>query len=133
MKKLKAVYKDDAVRCEKCGVEIWDGVDCGCGLDGALHEGIEEAYREKAKKHWEDYDEEEEKQHRKELKEHEKYMRNYERLMRILKEDKYTTEYSERINEKIENLEEIEETDEAMRAAIKYVIEEIEMEDKNKK
>jgi len=45
--KLKAIYKDDAVRCEKCGVEIWEGVDCDCGVDGAEHEGLEEAYEVK--------------------------------------------------------------------------------------
>ena len=45
--KAKAVFKDDAVRCEKCGVEIWEGVDCGCGVDGAGHDGLAEAYKEK--------------------------------------------------------------------------------------
>ena len=45
--KAKAVFKDDAVRCEKCGVEIWEGVDCGCGVDGADHDGLAEAYKEK--------------------------------------------------------------------------------------
>lgn len=43
----KAVFKDDAVRCEKCGVEIWDGVDCDCGIDGVDHEGLEVAYKQK--------------------------------------------------------------------------------------
>jgi hypothetical protein len=49
MGKLKAVFKDDTVRCEKCGVEIWDDVDCDCGVDGADHEGIAEAYEQKKK------------------------------------------------------------------------------------
>lgn len=43
----KAIFKDDAVRCERCGVEIWSDVDCDCGLDGDEHEGIEEAYEQK--------------------------------------------------------------------------------------
>lgn len=47
--KIRAVYKDGAVRCEKCGDEIWEGVDCSCGIDGADHEGLQEAYIEKAK------------------------------------------------------------------------------------
>lgn len=47
MKKLKAIFKGDAVRCEKCGVEIWEGVDCDCGVDGADHEGVTEAYEQK--------------------------------------------------------------------------------------
>lgn len=46
---VKAIYKDGAVRCEKCGVEIWDDVDCDCGIDGADHEGIMAAYGEKLK------------------------------------------------------------------------------------
>jgi len=50
--KAKAVFKDDAVRCEKCGVEIWEGVDCGCGVDGADHEGLKEAYEEKFRQGW---------------------------------------------------------------------------------
>ncbi|MCJ7559192.1 hypothetical protein MUO79_01060 [Candidatus Bathyarchaeota archaeon] len=49
MKKLKAVFKDDAVRCEKCDVEIWEGVDCDCGVDGVDHDGLTEAYEEKKK------------------------------------------------------------------------------------
>ena len=50
MKKVKAVYNKemDAVVCEKCGVEIWEGVDCDCGVDGALHLGLNEAYKQKA-------------------------------------------------------------------------------------
>ena len=48
--KLKAVYRDDAVRCEKCGVEIWEDVDCDCGVDGADHEGLAEAYERKSHK-----------------------------------------------------------------------------------
>ncbi|MCL2643424.1 MAG: hypothetical protein FWD52_07965 [Candidatus Bathyarchaeota archaeon] len=46
---LKAVFKDGTVRCEKCEVEIWDGADCDCGVDGADHEEIKEAYAEKTK------------------------------------------------------------------------------------
>jgi hypothetical protein len=45
----KAVFKDEAVRCERCGVEIWQDVDCACGIDGADHEGLAEAYEEKTK------------------------------------------------------------------------------------
>jgi hypothetical protein len=48
-KKLKAVFITDTVRCEACGVEIWEGVDCDCGVDGADHEGLKEAYEQKAK------------------------------------------------------------------------------------
>jgi len=44
----RAVYKDGAVRCEECGAEIWEGVDCDCGIDGADHPGFEEAYEAKA-------------------------------------------------------------------------------------
>jgi hypothetical protein len=47
MPKLRAIFKDDAIRCEKCGVEIWEGVDCDCGIDGADHEGLTEAYKQK--------------------------------------------------------------------------------------
>lgn len=49
MSKIKAIYKDGAVRCERCGVEIWDDVDCDCGVDGSDHEGIAEAYEKKNK------------------------------------------------------------------------------------
>lgn len=49
MKKPKAVFKDEAVRCEKCGVEIWEGVVCDCGVDGGDHEGLVEAYEQKNK------------------------------------------------------------------------------------
>lgn len=49
-KKLRAVYRDDIVRCEKCGVEIWEDVDCDCGADGADHLGLAEAYEEKKKR-----------------------------------------------------------------------------------
>lgn len=45
---VKAIFRDDAVRCERCGVEIWEGVSCDCGIDGADHEGLVEAYDEKA-------------------------------------------------------------------------------------
>ena len=47
---MKAVFKDDAVRCEKCGTEIWEDVDCKCGVDGADHEGLADAYEEKARR-----------------------------------------------------------------------------------
>ena len=47
--KIKAVFKNDAVRCGKCDVEIWEDVDCACGVDGVDHEGLKEAYEEKAK------------------------------------------------------------------------------------
>lgn len=49
MSKIKAIYKDGAVRCERCGAEIWDDVDCDCGVDGSDHEGIAEAYEKKNK------------------------------------------------------------------------------------
>ena len=49
MQKLKAIFKDDSVRCEKCGTEIWEDVDCDCGVDGSDHEGLKGAYEEKAK------------------------------------------------------------------------------------
>lgn len=45
----KAIYLDGAVRCEKCDTEIWEGVDCNCGSDGADHEGLYEAYIQKTK------------------------------------------------------------------------------------
>jgi len=45
--KPRAVFKDDTVRCSVCGVEIWEDVDCDCGVDGADHEGLVEAYTEK--------------------------------------------------------------------------------------
>ncbi len=43
------MFKDDAVRCEICGVEIWEGSECACGIDGEYHEGLQEAYEEKAR------------------------------------------------------------------------------------
>jgi hypothetical protein len=45
--KVYAIFENDAVRCQKCGVEIWEGVDCDCGVDGADHEGLTEAYEKK--------------------------------------------------------------------------------------
>ena len=42
----KAIFKDGVVRCERCGTEIWEDVDCDCGIDGANHEGINEAYEQ---------------------------------------------------------------------------------------
>jgi hypothetical protein len=46
---MKAVYNAEmeAVICSKCGVEIWEGVDCDCGVDGVDHEGLIEAYEQK--------------------------------------------------------------------------------------
>ena len=46
---VNAINKDGAVRCEKCEVEIWEGVDCDCGISGEDHEGIIPAYGEKLK------------------------------------------------------------------------------------
>jgi hypothetical protein len=43
----QAVYKDDTVRCSVCGVEIWEDIECDCGIDGADHEGLSEAYEKK--------------------------------------------------------------------------------------
>ena len=54
--KPKAVFKDGAVRCKKCGVEIWEDTSCDCGIDGAEHEGLKEAYEEKAKIDIKDYE-----------------------------------------------------------------------------
>ena len=45
--RLRAVFEGDAVRCGVCGVEIWEGVDCDCGVDGVDHVGLVEAYVEK--------------------------------------------------------------------------------------
>jgi len=52
IKKVKAIYDEklDAVICKKCKVEIWEGVDCDCGVDGALHSGLDEAYKQKGVK-----------------------------------------------------------------------------------
>ena len=44
----KAIFKDDAVRCELCGTEIYEDVNCDCGIDGSDHEKLKEAYEEKA-------------------------------------------------------------------------------------
>jgi hypothetical protein len=49
LKTESAVYKDDAVRCNKCETEIWEGVECDCGVDGEDHAGLTEAYEQKAK------------------------------------------------------------------------------------
>lgn len=56
IKMVKAVYKDGAVRCEKCGVEVWEGVDCDCGIAGEDHEGIIAAYGEKLKSELETFE-----------------------------------------------------------------------------
>lgn len=44
---MKAIYKDDAVRCPICGVEVWDGVECDCGHEFTIEE-MAEAYAERA-------------------------------------------------------------------------------------
>lgn len=44
----EAIYKDKAVRCKICNVEIWEDVNCKCGIDGSDHKNLAEAYEEKA-------------------------------------------------------------------------------------
>jgi len=44
----RAIYSNDAVRCEKCMIEIWEGTECACGIVGADHQGLAEAYQKKA-------------------------------------------------------------------------------------
>jgi ferredoxin len=41
-----AIVKDGAVRCSVCHVEIYEGVECGCGLSDDDFQNIEEAYNE---------------------------------------------------------------------------------------
>lgn len=43
----RAIFKDGVVRCERCGVEIWEDAECDCGVDGSDHEGLDEAYANK--------------------------------------------------------------------------------------